>query len=154
MSNADSRTISEHRRARYEYFVLETFEAGLVLTGTEVKSLRMGKVTMSDAWIRIEDGQAALLQLHIAPYALGNRYNHDPLRPRPLLLHKAEIRRLYGTIKQDGLSLIPLRLYWKGQHAKLEFGLCRGKKLHDKREAIAGRDARREMERAVKGHGR
>lgn len=150
MGNADSRSISEHRRARFEYFVLETFEAGLVLTGTEVKSLRAGKVTMSDAWIRIEDGQATLMQLHVAPYALGNRYNHDPLRPRPLLLHKAEIRRLYGTIKQEGLALIPLRLYWKGQRAKLEFGLCRGKKLHDKREAIAGREAKREMERAMK----
>lgn len=148
---ADARAVVTNRKARHEYDILETLEAGLVLTGTEVKSLRGGRANLSDAFARIVNGEVMLYNMHISPYSHGNRFNHDPLRTRKLLLHKDEIRRLIGKTREQGLTLTPLRVYFNEQGwAKVELGLARGKKKWDKREAMAQRDARREAERAVK----
>ncbi len=148
---ASSVLVAKNRKAWHLYHILETFEAGLVLVGTEVKSLRQGKVSMVDAYAVIEDGEAWLLNLHISPFDKGNRFNHEPLRPRKLLLHKYEIRRLIGKTKEKGLTLIPLRIYFNAKGiAKVELGLCKGKKLHDKRAALAEREAKRELERVSK----
>lgn len=144
------KTITLNRRARHEYAIEETLEAGLVLTGTEIKSIRAGKVNLSDAYARIERGEAWLIGAHIAPYEQGNRYNHEPLRTRKLLLHRDQIAELAGRVNTRGLTLVPLRLYIRDGHAKLELGLARGKKAHDKRRAIAERDQRRELERELK----
>ena len=144
------RTIADNRRAFYEYHILERFEAGLELTGTEVKSLRMGKVQLTDAFARIEDGEVWIYSMHVAPYVHGNIYNVDPMRRRKALLKKDEIRRLLGKTREKGLTLIPTRLYWCGDWAKIELGLAKGKQLHDKRDAIATRDAQRDMQRALK----
>ena len=143
--------ITTNRRARFEYEILETREAGIELKGTEVKSIRLGQINLSEGFCRIsEDMQAMLQNVHIAPYDFGNRHNHDPLRPRRLLLHREEIYRLYGKIREQGLTLIPLKLYLKKGRVKLEIGLVKGKKLHDKREAIKRRDAQREVERSLR----
>jgi SsrA-binding protein len=143
--------LTTNRRARFEYEILETREAGIELKGTEVKSIRLGQINLSEGFCRIsEDMQAMLQNVHIAPYDFGNRHNHDPLRPRRLLLHREEIYRLYGKIREQGLTLIPLKLYLKKGRVKLEIGLVKGKKLHDKRETIKRRDAQREVERSLR----
>ena len=139
-----------NRRAFHDYFVDQRFEAGLVLTGTEVKSLRAGKVSLRDGYVRIEGHEAWLENVHISSYAQGGYVNHEPLRSRKLLLHAKEIASLVGKVKQRGYTLIPLRLYFTRNRAKVEVGLCRGKRQYDKRHALAEADARREMERALK----
>ena len=144
--------IATNRRARYEYFIEETMEAGIVLTGTEVKSLRRGKGNLNDSYAQIKGAEVIMYNCHISPYDFGNRFNHDPLRPRKLLLHKAEIRRLLGKIKEKGFTLVPLSLYFDGNNrAKVELALAKGKKLYDKREDLVKKDAAREMARAIKG---
>lgn len=144
------RVVATNRRARFEYHVEETYEAGLVLTGTEVKALRAGRASLGDAFARIEKGEVWLHHLHIPPYEAGNIFNHDPLRTRKLLLHRTEIRRLFGKASTRGYTLIPLRLYFKRGVAKVELAVARGKRQYDKRAAIEERDARRRMERAVR----
>ena len=144
------KTISENRQVRHEYFVEETYEAGIELYGTEVKSLRAGTVNMKDSWCSIEDGEIFIKQLHISPYEHGNIFNRDPLRVRRLLRHKSEIHRLLGLLKRDGYTLIPLSLYFKGSRVKVKVGLCKGKKLYDKRADAAKRDAQRTIDRAMK----
>src|SRR5919198_3116003 len=150
-ARASDRTIATNRRARHEYEVLETAEAGLVLRGTEVKSLRAGQVNFKDSYATVRNGEAWLLGCHINPYSHGTDANHDPERDRKLLLRSREIARLSGKIAERGLTLVPLRLYFKSGRAKLEVGLARGKKLHDKRSALRERETRREMEKAVRG---
>ncbi len=140
-----TKLIAQNRRARHDYFIEETFEAGIVLMGTEVKACREGRVSLTDAYASIDDGQAWLLQCHISPYSHGNRQNHDPLRPRKLLLHGQEIERLDEEASQRGRTLVPLRLYFKHGLAKAEIAVARGKKTHDKRASIAERDAERRM---------
>ena len=144
------KTISENRQVRHEYFVEETYEAGIELYGTEVKSLRAGTVNMKDSWCSIDDGELFIKQLHISPYEHGNIFNRDPLRVRRLLMHKSEIHRLLGLLKRDGYTLIPLSLYFKGSRVKVKVGLCKGKKLYDKRAEAAKRDAQRTIDRAMK----
>ena len=144
------KVVATNREARHEYFIDEEYEAGIELVGTEVKSIRQGTLNLKDAWCGIKDGQLLLNQMHIAPYDHGNRFNVDSRRVRRLLMHKREIMRLYGKVKQDGYALIPLSVYFKGSRVKLKIGLCRGKKLHDKRQAEAERDAKRQIERAMK----
>ena len=146
------KTISENRQARHEYFVEETYEAGIELYGTEVKSLRAGTVNMKDSWCSIEDGEIFIKQLHISPYEHGNIFNRDPLRFRRLLMHKSEIHRLLGFLKRDGYTLVPLSLYFKGSRVKVKVGLCKGKKLYDKRADAAKKAAQRTIERALKQH--
>jgi len=143
-------TLARNRQASHEYHILETFEAGIELTGTEVKSLRTGRAQLREGYVRVEGGEAWLLQMHISPYEQGNRANADPERRRRLLLHKREIEYLGAKVAQQGLTLIPLRIYVKGNRIKLEVGLCRGRKLWDKRQAIAARDAQREAERVTR----
>ena len=142
------RLVAQNRRARHDYFILETVEAGLVLTGTEVKSLRLGKASIAEAYAALEGGEVFVLQMHIPPYEQGNRWNPDPVRKRKLLLHAAEIQRLRKATEQKGNTLVPLTLYFRRGHAKLLLGVGRGKKAYDKRHSIAERDARREMDRA------
>ncbi|WP_376797085.1 SsrA-binding protein SmpB [Thermogemmatispora sp.] len=142
--------ISVNRQAYHDYEVERTLEAGLALAGTEIKSIRAGKVNLRGAYAISRNGELWLENMHIAPYEHGNVYNHEPLRPRKLLLHRREINQLIGKVSQKGMTLIPLKLYLKGGIAKIELGLCRGRKLYDKREAIAERDARREIERALR----
>jgi len=146
-----SKVITENRKARHDYFIEETYEAGIALKGTEVKSLRAGKVNLKDSYAQVENGEMYIFNMHISPYEQGNRFNVDPVRPRKLLLHKSEINRLYGKVKQQGLTLVPLKLYFKRGRVKVELALARGKKLYDKREAMAERDARRDVERAMRG---
>ncbi|HET8586862.1 MAG TPA: SsrA-binding protein SmpB [Candidatus Limnocylindria bacterium] len=143
-------TIAVNRRARHDYTIDQTIEAGLVLTGTEIKSIRAGRVNLAEAYARIERGEAWLIGAHIAPYEQGNRYNHEPTRTRKLLLHRDEIAELVGRTQAKGQTLVPLRLYLHKGMAKLELGLARGKKTHDKRRTIAERDMRREIERESK----
>ncbi|HET7632434.1 MAG TPA: SsrA-binding protein SmpB [Gemmatimonadaceae bacterium] len=147
---SDTTPIARNRRARHDYHILETWEAGLVLTGTEVKSLRDGKATMTDAYGIIRDGEAYLLNLHISTYKEGSYNNHEPTRTRKLLLHRRQIRRLIGAVEREGLTLVPLDLYFKHGVAKVTLALGKGKKLHDKRETERARDAEREMARAVR----
>jgi SsrA-binding protein len=149
-----NRVVASNRQATHNYEILETYEAGLVLRGTEVKSLRDGKANLRESFARIEGEEAWIVGCHISPYAQGNRENQDPLRKRKLLLHRAELNRLLGKIQERGLTLVPLRLYFKRGRAKVELGLARGKKLHDKRQAIREREARREMDRAVRARQR
>ena len=141
--------IAQNRKARHLYHILETIEAGLVLTGTEVKSLRTGKANLLDAYAMVDRGEVWLMNLHISPYEKGNQFNHEPKRKRKLLLHRRDIRRLIGKTREKGLTLIPLSLYFKQGWAKVELALAKGKKLHDKREDVAKRDADREMARAM-----
>jgi len=154
LAGTGTKLITQNRKARHDYFVLETYEAGIELLGTEVKSLRAGSVNLKDSWCSIKDGELFLMGAHISPYEKGNIFNRDPLRVRRLLMHKREIMKLFGTVKQDGCSLIPLSLYFKGSKVKVEVGLCKGKKLYDKRADMAKRDANREMDRALKERGR
>lgn len=142
--------VSENRKARHDYFIEETYEAGILLTGTEVKSLRAARLNLKDSFARIENGEVMLHQMHISPYEQGNRFNHDPLRTRKLLLHRAEINKLAGKIQQQGLTLIPLKVYFIRGLAKIELALAKGKKQYDKREDIAERDAKREVERHLR----
>lgn len=146
--------ICDNRKARHEYHFLELFEAGLELRGTEVKSLRAGRANLQDAYCRVEDGEMFVFNMHISPYELGNRFNHQPKRPRRLLMHKAEIRRIYARVREKGLTVIPVRMYFSGQRAKLEIALAQGKKLYDKREDMIEKTEKREMERHVKESGR
>jgi SsrA-binding protein len=146
----DGRQIADNRKAFHEFHILERLEAGVSLTGTEIKSLRMGQVSLREAFCRIDEGQVWLYNAHIAPYTTGNRFNPEPLRPRRLLLNKQEILRLWGRTREKGLALIPTRMYWKGDWAKVEIALAQGKKLHDKRETIVAREHQREMQRALK----
>ena len=149
-SKENFKTIAENRKAFHEYFIEERLEVGIELVGTEVKALRKGGVNLKDAWCSIVGGELFVNGMHISPYEQGNIFNRDPLRVRRLLAHKREIMRLYGLLKQQGLTLIPLSLYFKGSRVKVSVGLCRGKKLYDKREDAARRDQKREAERAVK----
>jgi SsrA-binding protein len=143
--NAGIKLIAQNRRARYDYLIEETLEAGLMLTGTEVKSCRNGKVSLTDSYAVVRDAEAWLLQCHISPYSHGNRANHDPVRPRKLLLHREEVERLGAKVAQEGRTLVPVRLYFKHGLAKAEIAVARGKKTHDKRQATAQRDAERHM---------
>lgn len=147
---ANMKTIAQNKKARHDYFVEETYEAGIELCGTEVKSLRAGRVNLKDSWCSIVDGEIFVNGMHISPYEQGNIFNCDPMRVRKLLMHKKEILKLYGTVKQTGYSLIPISLYFKDSKVKLQFGLCKGKKLYDKRADMAERSAKRDMERAIK----
>lgn len=144
------KTIAPNKKAFHDYFVLEKLEAGIALCGTEVKSIRQGGVNLKDAWCSIEEGEVYVKQMHISPYDKGNIFNRDPMRVRKLLLHKREILRLFGQLKEQGLSLIPLSLYLKGSRVKVQLGLCRGKKLYDKRAVAAEHSANREIQRALK----
>lgn len=144
------KTIATNRKAYHDYFIDETYEAGIELKGTEVKSLRAGRANLKDSYATIKDGEAFVVGLHISPYEQGGIYNVDPDRTRKLLLHKREIRSLIGKTREKGYTLVPTKLYFKGRHAKLELGLGRGKKLYDKRRAMAEKDARREMERELR----
>lgn len=145
------KVIAQNREARHEYFVMEALETGIELVGTEVKSLRSGGANLKDAWADIDEGELILKGMHISPYEQGNIFNKDPLRPRRLLMHKREIMRLFGRVKQDGYALIPLSVYFRGSLVKVEVALARGKKLYDKREDAAKKDAKRQIDRAMKG---
>lgn len=146
--------IAQNKKAYHDYFVDETYEAGLSLSGTEVKSIRGGRVNLKDSYVSCKTGEAILIGMHISPYEFGNVFNHDPMRERRLLLHRREINKLIGLTQQEGYTLIPLKLYFKGSYVKLQLGLCRGKKNYDKRDAMAERDAKRNMARALKEHNR
>lgn len=150
----NTKTITTNKKAFHEYFVIESMEAGIELFGTEVKSIRQGGVNLKEAWCSIDDGEMILKQMHISPYEHGNIFNRQPMRDRKLLLHKREIMRLLGAVKQQGLTLVPLSLYFKGSLVKVQVGLCRGKQLHDKRAVAAKRDADRTIERALKEQNR
>ena len=150
MDNAAIKVMARNREASHEYFIEEEMEAGIELMGTEVKSIRAGTLNLKDAWCGIKDGELLVNQMHISPYDHGNRFNPDPRRPRRLLMHKREIMRLYGKVKQDGYSLIPLSVYLKKGRVKVKVGLCKGKKLYDKRQSAAERDAKRQIDRAMK----
>lgn len=150
----NTKTIAENRQVRHEYFIVESLEAGIELFGTEVKSIRSGGVNLKDSWISIDNGEAYIRGMHIAPYEKGNIFNRDPYRVRRLLMHKKEILRLFGQVKQGGFTLIPVSMYFKGSRVKMQVGLCKGKKLHDKRGDMARRDADREIERTLKTRNR
>ena len=156
MSNEKTheKLVATNRKARHEYFIEETYEAGIALTGTEIQSVRQGRVSLGDAYAEVRGGEVFLVNSHIAEYDYGNRLNHNPRRPRKLLLHKSEIRRLDSRVRERGYTIVPLRMYLRGGLAKLEIGLARGKKTWDKREDIAKRDAQREIERTSKASGR
>jgi SsrA-binding protein len=149
----DIKVVATNRKARYEYFLLDTYEAGVVLKGSEIKSIRAGQISLAQAFVRIDRGEAWLVDCHIAPYEQAGIFNHDPRRPRKLLLHRREISRLYEDVRQKGVTIIPLRVYLKGGKAKVEIAIAKGKKTHDKRQAIAKRDQQREIERDF-GHRR
>lgn len=150
MPERAERDLAVNRRAYHDYFIDEKYEAGVILTGTEIKSVRNGRANLRDGYVRIDNGEAWLENVHISPYAQGNLMNQEPVRPRKLLLHRKEISSLIGKVKQKGYTLIPLRLYIARNRAKVEVGLARGKRQYDKREAIAARDAKREIERAMR----
>lgn len=150
MAKSTPGTIAQNKKAYHDYFVDEEIEAGIELVGTEVKSVRLGRVNLKDSYVSCKTGEAILIGVHISPYEQGSIFNHEPLRERRLLLHKKEINKLIGLTSQQGYTLIPLKLYFKGQRVKLALGLCRGKKNFDKRAAIAERDAKRNMDRAIK----
>lgn len=147
--NVDS-LITDNRKARHDFHVHETFEAGIVLTGTEVKSIRLGKVNLKDSFCRVDNGEIFLYGMHVSPYEQGNRFNHEPERTRKLLMHKQEINRLYGAVREKGFSLIPLNLHWARGNVKVTVGLVTGKKKFDKRQDIADRDAKRDIDRRMK----
>lgn len=141
--------IAQNKKAYHDYFVLEKLEAGIELFGTEVKSVRQGKINLKDSWCFVKDGEMFVNGMHISPYEQGNIFNRDPLRTKRLLLHKKEIRRFYAQVKQEGLAIVPLSVYFKKGRAKVEIGLCKGKKLYDKREVAAKKDAQRNIDRAM-----
>ena len=145
-----SKTLAKNRKARFEYEIQKTMEVGIALQGTEVKSIRAGQINLAESYCRVDDNlQIHLMNAHISQYDFGNRHNHDPLRPKCLLLHRSEIRRLYGQVKEQGLTLIPLKIYLKGGIIKMELALGRGKKLYDKRQTMKKQDAQRDVERAL-----
>ena len=148
----ENRLIADNRKARHDYFVLEALEAGIELVGTEVKSIRLGSVNLKDSWVDIVHGELMVMGMHISPYEKGNIFNRDPLRPRRLLVHNREIAKWQKQLATQGLTLVPLKLYFKGSRVKMEVGLCRGKKLYDKRASAAERDAKREIDREMKAH--
>lgn len=150
MPKGEGKVVSQNKKANHDYFIEETYETGIVLQGTEIKSIRAGRVNLKDAFAKIERGEVFLHNMHISPYEQGNRYNHDPLRPRKILLHKKEIDRLAGVTKEKGYALIPLKIYIKNGYAKVLVGLARGKKNYDKRESLKKKEAAREIERAFK----
>ena len=154
MAKTDNKAVAQNRKAYHDYFIEDKFEAGIELAGTEVKSIRQGNLNLKDSFCIIKEGQLSVLGMHISPYEKGNIFNKDPRRTRRLLMHKREILRLFGKIKQDGYSLVPLSIYFKGPHVKLEIGLARGKKLYDKRDSAAKKDAKREIDRAMKSRNR
>lgn len=154
MGRENIKNITYNRQARHEYMVEDSYEAGIELAGTEVKSLRNNGANLKEAWCEVNNGEIFVRQMHITPYEQGNIFNKDPMRPRKLLMHKQEIRRLYGLIKQQSYTLIPLSLYFKGSRVKVQVGLCKGKKLHDKRQDMAKRDAARDVQRALKERSR
>ncbi|MCX7983215.1 MAG: SsrA-binding protein SmpB [Syntrophales bacterium] len=144
------KVVAQNKSARVNYSILDTYEAGIVLTGTEVKSIREGRVSLKDSYAAVDNGEVWLYDLHVSPYSHGNRYNHDPLRPRKLLLHRREIKRLYGKSRERGLTLVPLSIYFKRGKVKVSLGVGQGKKIHDRREEIKRRDDRRAIERALR----
>ena len=146
----EGKIIAENRKARHDYFVIETYEAGIELFGTEVKSLRAGNVNLKDSYCEVDKGELFALGMHISPYEQGNIFNKDPLRPKKLLMHKREIMKLTGLVSREGYTLVPLSLYFKGSRVKMTVGLCKGKKLYDKRDSAAKRDADRTIEKAMK----
>lgn len=148
--NENSRTVAQNKKAYHDYFVLEEYEAGIELFGTEVKSIRQGRVNLKDAWCSIDSGEIFVNGMHINPYEQGNIFNRDPLRKKKLLMHKKEIHKLYGTIKQQGLTLIPLSVYFNKGKAKIKVGLCKGKKIYDKRDVAAKKEANRSIDREIK----
>lgn len=148
------KTIAQNKKAFHDYFLEESFEAGIELCGTEVKSIRQGRVNLKDSWCSIVDGEMLVNGMHISPYEQGNIFNKDTMRVRRLLMHKREIMRLFGLVKQDGYSLIPVSLYFKGSRVKVQVGLCKGKKLYDKRSDLAARAAKRDIQRAMKERNR
>lgn len=150
MTKTDGKTIADNRKARHDYFVIETYEAGIELFGTEVKSLRAGTVNLKDSYAEIDKGELFALGVHISPYEQGNIFNRDPLRPKKLLMHKKEIMKLSGLVSREGYTLVPLSLYFKGSNVKMCLGLCKGKKLYDKRDDAARKDADRTIEKAMK----
>ena len=152
---ADSvKVVAKNSNAYHDYFIEDKYEAGIELAGTEVKSIRLGHVNLKDSFCVVKDGEMSVIGMHISPYEKGNIFNKDPMRQRRLLMHKREILRLFARIKQDGYSLIPLSIYFRGPRVKLELGLAKGKKLYDKRDSAAARDAKREMDRAIKSRNR
>lgn len=144
-------TLAQNRKAFHDYFIEETYEAGIVLQGTEIKSIRKGSANLRDAYASIENGEVWLRNMHVSPYEQGNRFNHEPLRSRKLLLHRSEISKLIGLTKQEGYTLVPTKIYIRNGFCKVELGLAKGKKLHDKRESVKKRDAQREIQRALRG---
>lgn len=152
MAKEEMKLVANNKKAYHDYFIEEKYEAGLVLHGTEVKSLRMGKCSIKEAFIRIENGEVYAYGMHISPYEKGNIFNKDPLRPKKLLLHKQQIRKLIGSSAEKGYTLVPLQVYFRDGRAKIEIGLARGKKLYDKRQDIAKKDQRREAEKELKIH--
>lgn len=144
------KNVSNNKKAYHDYFIEDKFEAGIELAGTEVKSIRQGSVNLKDSYAQVKNGEMWVYSMHISPYEKGNIFNKDPLRPRKLLLHKKEIMKLHAKVKQDGYALVPLSVYFKGPRVKVELGLAKGKKLYDKRESAAARDAKREMDRVKK----
>ena len=150
LKNDDVQIVARNKKAYHDYFVLETYEAGIELYGTEIKSVRASRVNLKDSFCSVDDGEMFAIGMHISPYEQGNIFNRDPMRKKRLLLHKREIMKLFGESRQKGLSIVPLQIYIKNGRAKLEIGLCKGKKLHDKREVAAKRDAERAIERAIK----
>ena len=150
MDGKGIKVVAKNSKAYHDYFIEDKYEAGIELAGTEVKSIRAGTLNLKDAYCTVKDGELFVHGMHISPYEKGNIFNKDPMRQRRLLMHKREILRLFAKIKQDGYTLVPLSLYFKGPRVKVEIGLCKGKKLYDKREAAAKKDAKREMDRALK----
>ena len=153
MGSEGIKIIAENRKARHDYIIEDKYEAGMVLAGTEVKSLRMGKANLKDSYARVDDGEVFVYQIHIGPYPFAYYGNHDPLRKRKLLMHRQEIKRLYSKLNEKGHSLIPLKMYFKGGKIKLSLGLAKGKRKYDKREAIKRRDEKRDLDRARKEYG-
>ena len=154
MKQEEKKYIARNKKASFDYFILSTYEAGIVLFGTEIKSIRQGRVNLKDSYCEFKEGELYIRGMHISPYEQGNIFNRDPMRLKKLLLHKREIMTLFGKTKQDGLTLIPLSLYFSGSRVKVELGLCRGKKNYDKRDTIAKKEAGREMEKRLKEQNR
>ena len=150
MAKKQEKLIANNKKAYHDFFILDTYEAGIALAGTEVKSLRMGKCSIKESFIRVEKGEVFIYGMHVSPYEKGNIFNKDPLRVRKLLLHKSEINKLLGKTKEKGVAIVPLKVYFKGSLVKIEIGLAKGKKLYDKRQDAANKDARRQIDRAMK----
>lgn len=154
MGKESIKLVANNKKAYHDYFIDEKYEAGIELFGTEVKSIRMGKCSVKEAFVKIDRGEVYVCGMHISPYEKGNIFNRDPFRVRKLLMHKKEIMRLFGLVKQENYTLIPVSLYFKGSHVKMQLGLCKGKKLYDKRQDLAKRDAKRDIDRALKERNR